>query len=142
MPLTVARELSAVLHLGRDLAGAGLARRHARATLGRWGLHDHADLAALVVSELAANALRHGDGPVGVRLSYGCGDLRVEVHDDGPGRPVRREAAADDEDGRGLGLLDGLLGMHGGTRGVTEDRDGPGKTVYVVITLAASVGSR
>ena len=143
MMLTAAREVSAAFRLGRDPAGVGRARRHARAALGRWGLHDHADLAELIVSELAANALRHGAGPVGVRLSYACGDLRVEVHDDGPGRPVRREAAADDEDGRGLVLLDGLLGMHGGMRGVTDDRVGPGKTVYLVITLAASTaGSR
>jgi hypothetical protein len=36
-------------------------------------------------------------------------------------------------------LLDGLLGMHGGTRGVTNDNDGAGKTVYIAITLVASL---
>ena len=55
----------------------------------------------------------------------------MEVHDNGPGRPVRRAVTDEDEDGRGLVLLDGLLGIHGGSRGVIDDRDGPGKTVYV-----------
>lgn len=113
------------------------ARKQARKALIGWGLGEHAELAELIVSELATNAIRHGDGRIQVRMSYDCGDLWVEVHDDGAGRPVRRRAAADDESGRGLALLDGFIGMYGGRRGIANDGAGHGKTVYVVICLAA-----
>lgn len=142
MPLTVApelaaSELSAVLHLDHDLAQIGQVRRQARRTLCGWGLDAHADLAELILSELVTNALRYGTGPITARLSYHDGDLGVEVHDNGAGRPARQEVTSDDETGRGLVLLDGLLGLHGGVRGVKADHDGPGKTVYITITITA-----
>jgi signal transduction histidine kinase len=62
-------------------------------------------------------------------------DLRTEVHDHGAGRSVRRRTTADDEQGRGLELLDGLIDLNGGVRGVIADTDGPGKTVYVALSL-------
>jgi len=101
-----------------------------------WGLGEHADLAALLVSELVTNAFCHGEGIARLDVSLAGGDLRVEVHDDGGGRPVRRQPNADDEAGRGLALIDGLIELYGGQRGITEDGTGPGKTVYVVIRLA------
>jgi anti-sigma regulatory factor (Ser/Thr protein kinase) len=123
--------------LSRDPAQVGRARKQAREALLRWGLAGHADLAELIVSELATNAIRHGDGVVHVCVSFARCDLRVEVHDDAAGRwPVRRQAAAEDESGRGLALLDGLIGLHGGCRGVTHDGTGRRKTVYVMICLA------
>lgn len=82
-----------------------------------------------------ANAIRHGKGPIGVRISHDGTNLRVEVHDDGAGRPVRRPVTTDEETGRGLELVDGLLGLDG-IRGVTDDDAGDGKTVYVAIRLA------
>src|SRR5260370_355357 len=81
--------------------------------------------------------IRHGAGAIQVRMSYDRGDLCVEVHADGAGRPVRRRATAADESGRGLVLLDGLIGMCGGRRGIANDGAGHGKTVYVMICLAA-----
>src|SRR5260221_5669316 len=89
-------------------------REPARKALFWWGLGEHAELAELIVGELVTNAIRHGDGPIQVRMSYDRGDLCVEVHDDGAGRPVRRRATAADESGRGLVLLDGLIVMSGG----------------------------
>jgi anti-sigma regulatory factor (Ser/Thr protein kinase) len=112
------------------------ARQQAREALSRWGLGEHADLAELIVSELVTNAIRHGDGVIRVCVSYAQGDLRVDVHDDGAGRPGGRRATPDDESGWGLALLDGLIGLHGGRRGVTNDVTGHGKTVYIVICLA------
>jgi anti-sigma regulatory factor (Ser/Thr protein kinase) len=123
--------------LSREPVQVGHAREQARQALARWGLGEHADLAELIVSELATNAIRHGDGALRVRVSYASGELRVEVHDNAAGRPVRQRATADDESGRGLALLDGLIGPHGGRRGVANDRTGHGKTVYVAIPLAA-----
>jgi anti-sigma regulatory factor (Ser/Thr protein kinase) len=129
--------------LSRESAQVRHAREQARKALVRWGLGEHAELAELIVSELATNAIRHGEGVVHVCVSFARGDLRVEVHDDAPGRrPVRKQAAAEDESGRGLALLDGLIGLHGGSRGVTHDGTGRRKTVYVMICLAADPGSR
>ena len=133
MPVTVAPELAEIIALDRDPAQAAGVRRKARQLVAGWNLGHHADLAELIVSELVANALRHGAGPIQVRLSCGPGGLRVEVHDDGAGRPVRRHAGDYDECGRGLELLDGLIAPLGGVWGTVEDRHAPGKTVYVVL---------
>jgi anti-sigma regulatory factor (Ser/Thr protein kinase) len=124
--------------LSCDPAQVRHARRRARQALFRWRLGEHADLAELIVSELATNAIRHGDGVIHVCVSFARGDLRVEVHDEAAGRwPVRRQAAAEDEAGRGLALLDGLIGLYGGRRGAAKDRAGRRKSVYVMICLAA-----
>jgi len=129
--------------LSREPAQVRCARKRAREALSRWGRAEHADLAELIVSELATNAIRHGDGAVHVCVSFARCDLRVEVYDEAADRwPVRQEAAAEDESGRGLALLDGLIGLHGGCRGVTHDAIRRRKTVYVVICLAAEQGGR
>jgi anti-sigma regulatory factor (Ser/Thr protein kinase) len=137
MSLTAVPEYSASWLLGRDLTEARNAREQARKALLAWELGEHADTTELILSELVANAIRHGQGPIGVRISHDGTSLRVEVHDDGAGRPVRRPVTADDESGRGLEVVDRLLGM-GGIRGVTDDDAGDGKTVYVAIPLGGT----
>jgi anti-sigma regulatory factor (Ser/Thr protein kinase) len=134
---TATREHSVSCQLSREPAQVRQAREQARQALCGWGLGQHAELAGLIVSELATNAIQHGAGPVQVRVSYARGDLRVDVHDDGAGRPARRPLTAGDESGRGLALLDDLTGQRGGTRAVANDRAGPGKTVSVTVRLAA-----
>jgi anti-sigma regulatory factor (Ser/Thr protein kinase) len=133
MPLIAAPELAAIIALDRDPAQAAGARRTVRQLVAGWYLGQHADLAELVVSELVANALRHGAGPIEIRVSCGPGGLRVGVHDEGAGRPVRRPAGDYDECGRGLELLDGLIAPLGGAWGTIDDRHAPGKTVYAVL---------
>jgi anti-sigma regulatory factor (Ser/Thr protein kinase) len=120
-----------------DPAEVGHARKQTRKALCDWGLGNHADLAALLVSEIVTNAICHGEGAARIGVSHADGHLRVEVHDDGAGRPVRRQPDTDDESGRGLALIDGLIELQGGERGMAEDGRGPGKTVYVVIRLPA-----
>ncbi|MFJ6778620.1 ATP-binding protein [Streptomyces yangpuensis] len=76
--------------------------------------------AELCVTELLANVVRHlGEGtPVTLRISGRATRTRVELTDPAPGaRPVRREADATDEPGRGLALLDALAVRWGVTRG-------------------------
>jgi K+-sensing histidine kinase KdpD len=141
MPLTVACEPAVICLSGRDPLHPRHARRQARAVLGAWGLGEHADVGELIVNELVANAVCHGEGPVEVRMSFAAGDLRIEVHDEGAGRPVRRHAGSDDECGRGLEVLDGLIEEHGGERGVVDDQAGPGKTVYVMLSLETGPAS-
>ena len=131
------REHSMSCQLSHEQVQVRQAREQARTALSEWGLSEHAELAELIVSELATNAIKHGDGPVQVRVSYARGDLRVDVHDDGAGRPARRPVTPDDETGRGLALLDDLIGLRGGTREVANDSAGHGKTVHVTVRLAA-----
>ena len=64
--------------------------------------------AAMVVSELVTNALRHATGPIGVRLVRPVGPrglLLVEVSDPLPDLPRERVARPEDEGGRGLQLV-------------------------------------
>jgi anti-sigma regulatory factor (Ser/Thr protein kinase) len=135
MPLIAMQEHSVSCRLSRELTAPRNAREHAREALFGWGLGEHADLVEIIISELVTNAIRHGAGPVGTRLSHGRGQLCVEVHDDGRDRPVRRQAGAEDESGRGLAMIDGLIESYGGSLGVTDDDAGYGKTVHVSICL-------
>jgi anti-sigma regulatory factor (Ser/Thr protein kinase) len=141
MPPALIGESCTTWRLPGDLAALGHARELVRKTFAAWGLAEQAELAELVVTELATNALRYGTGPIDISLCYSGNDLRTEVHDHGTGRPVRRQTTADDEQGRGLELLDGLIDLNGGARGVVDDTDGPGKTVYVVLSLDSSQAS-
>jgi len=77
------------------------------------GLDGLSDTAALLVSEVATNALVHGSGDVRVRAAVVDGRLRVEVVDDDPGLPRPRAAQAMDEGGRGLALLEALASTWG-----------------------------
>jgi signal transduction histidine kinase len=124
--------------LGGEPVYVSRSRAKAAQVLADWGLGEVAELAKLVVSELVTNAQQHGAGPVRMRLGFGDGVLRVEVHDCGPGRPECRAPSVEDERGRGLGLLDALITLHGGVRGVVDDCWGPGKTVYVELPIAGN----
>ncbi|MGW8061695.1 ATP-binding protein [Streptomyces ziwulingensis] len=85
------------------------ARSLVRRTLHGWELDSVGDIAALLVSELVTNALRHATGPIGVRLVHRpagpVGVLLVEVSDPLPDPPRRRVARPGDENGRGLQLV-------------------------------------
>jgi anti-sigma regulatory factor (Ser/Thr protein kinase) len=127
-------ELSVTYRLRRQPSEISRARELARKALTDWGLADHTDLAELIVSELATNALRHGAGPITVRLTCTqAGDLWLEVHDHGRGRPVLQKTTADDEQGRGLALLDALMDLHSGIRGIADDPSSPAKSIYVAL---------
>lgn len=127
-------ELSVTYRLRCHPSEISRARELSRKALTDWGLADHTDLAELIVSELTTNALRHGAGPITVRLSYTVnGDLWTEVHDHGRGRPVVHKTTADDEQGRGLALLDVLVDLHHGINGTTDDPDTSGKSIYIAL---------
>ena len=98
----------------------------------RMGQTDLAEAAALVLSELMTNALRHGRptqaNGIQTRFTPVDGGVRIEVYDTGPVRPEARNAAADDEDGRGLALVNALTGGRWGAQG-----DAHGKAVWAYI---------
>jgi two-component sensor histidine kinase len=138
LPPALTGESRVTWRIADDPGELGHARELVRKTLAAWRLGGQAELAELVVTELAADALRHGTGPIDISLSCSGNDLKTEVHDHGVGRPARRRTTADDEQGRGLELLNGLIDLNGGARGVVDDTDGPGKTVYVALSLDSS----
>lgn len=136
MPLTAMREESVSCLFGRELTEVRRAREATRKALFDWGLGEYAEVAELIVSEYVTNALRHGEGPIKMRISCDSDHLRIEVHDDGSGRPVRRPVTAGSVSGRGLEVVDGVLAPQGGWRTLGEDDTGAGKTVGAVIRLA------
>ncbi|MGW4547124.1 ATP-binding protein [Streptomyces violaceorubidus] len=109
------------------------ARSLVRRTLGEWRLDSVEDIAALLVSELVTNALRHATGPIGVRVARGpdgvAGVLLVEVSDPLPDPPRERAARPDDEDGRGLQLVASAARRWGTRPGEA------GKTVWFELSL-------
>lgn len=77
------------------------------------GLLGLCDTLALLVSEVATNALVHGTGDVQVRVRAEGPVLRVEVSDDSPVMPAPRAAGLMEEGGRGLALVDSLASRWG-----------------------------
>ncbi len=119
--------------------GARLARHLATRQLDVWGLpfgSALSDAVALVVAELASNAVLHARVPgrdFALRLEHRTDALRIEVADTGGDRPVAAppmtpDAAADH--GRGLVIVDALASRWG-----VSDRPGPGKVVWAEIDL-------
>ncbi len=80
------------------------------------GLHELADDAELVTSELVTNALLHTDTPVTVKVGVDADTLRVEVHDECSELPVPGVLRPDAMSGRGLLLVERLTQRWGVTR--------------------------
>ena len=93
--------------------------------------------AALVVSELIGNSLRHAqaraDGTLLVSWQVADEEIVVEVSDGGTGEPVMQVAGADAANGRGLVVIDALA-RRWGTR-----YDGTGTTVWAALRLPAGM---
>ncbi|MEV5984922.1 ATP-binding protein [Streptomyces sp. NPDC052051] len=95
---------------------AVIGRRLVRDALGAWHLADLTDPAALIISELIANAAEHTSCR-SIRLTVGRPSpawVRVGVMDRAPGLvPELRPVADDMESGRGLLLVDALADRWG-----------------------------
>lgn len=72
------------------------------------------ETAALLTSELVANAVGHGSPPLELWVDVTDGVVRIEVHDgDAAALPVRRDARPTDVAGRGLAIVDALAARWG-----------------------------
>ncbi|MGG5259203.1 ATP-binding protein [Phycicoccus avicenniae] len=113
-----------------DTTAPARARHLARGATGH--LHDDArGVLELLVSELVANAVVHGDGPVHVTLHAQGQVLRVAVHDTGSGLPRPAPASTSTEGGRGLHIVRALAEDWGSDVG---GAGGPvGKTVWCTV---------
>ncbi|MEU0840238.1 ATP-binding protein [Streptomyces sp. NPDC005962] len=114
-----------------EAASAIGARRLVRAACGTWGLSDLTASAELIVSELVANAVVHSVSHcLRVTVSRpGSRWVRIAVIDKSRTLPVRRAADADDESGRGLGIVEAVSDRWG------TDRLPWGKRVWAELRL-------
>ena len=111
-------------HVGRfdpEPAACPEARRFVRDVLARAGRD--AEIAELLTSELAGNAIRHGRTAFTVVVSASP-VVRVEVHDGNAIVPTVQAARGDEEAGRGLVLIASLADAWG------VDDCGGGKVVW------------
>ncbi|MEJ8654078.1 SpoIIE family protein phosphatase [Streptomyces sp. MS1.AVA.3] len=90
--------------LSTDPAMVGSARALAGRQLSEWGLDELLFTTELIVSELVTNAIRHGTGPITLRLIRQDA-LICEVSDASSTSPRLRHARTTDEGGRGLFIV-------------------------------------
>ncbi|MEN3272684.1 MAG: hypothetical protein V7636_1445 [Actinomycetota bacterium] len=85
------------------------ARHDVEAWLRRLGADEDAvEIAMLLTSELAGNAVLHGSGEIEVTLLTSVDTLRVEVKDSSATLPRVRQPELYDASGRGLHIVDAL----------------------------------
>lgn len=122
-------ELTAHLDVRVDRRAPAAARRAVTAVLQGWGFGDAdwLDAAAVVVSELVTNAVRHGGGGVFLEIEAHGDRVVVSVADGSPVLPRRR--APDGAGGRGMALIEAL------SDGWTVENHQGGKRVRVALRL-------
>ena len=109
---------------------AATARRIVRRWLRQHRVDDDtAQTATLIASELVTNAVEHARGPVVLSLSTErrCCRLRISVTDGGPAEADGGwlSSRAEDEQGRGLMLVEAMAERHG-----TSRREGGSRTTH------------
>ncbi|WP_433795373.1 ATP-binding protein [Actinoplanes sp. CA-252034] len=117
--------LTAHLDVPLDRGAPATARRAATAVLAGWGFRndDWLDAAAVVVSELVTNAVRHGGGCLALHLEAHDERVVVSVADGSSVVPRRRDP--DGDGGRGIALIEAL------SEGWTVENYRGGKRVLV-----------
>jgi DNA-binding response OmpR family regulator len=123
-----------VVDLEHDPVAPAEARRLVRDVLLHWGYGDLLDDAALVVSELVTNAVRHAGSASIVVVNRTDGGIRVEVRDEGPWTPDPGPSPTDAERGRGLMIISALATAWGVESGARS------KTVWVELASRTGAG--
>ncbi len=125
-------------HVSRRFAAVapsvGQARRFLLSLLPDGG-RESADALALMLSELATNAVQHAstDFEVAVDIAPDGCHVRVAVSDSAEGFPVPQDTDTESSDGRGLHIVRELAD----TWGIDVRRGRPGKTVWFWVLLPA-----
>lgn len=99
------------------------ARQTLRTVLGTWADEGTRADAALLLTELVANCVRHARSPMHIQLTVEHDVLRAEVRDGSVLNPLPREP--DEHGGRGVLILNALAGRWG-----VLGHPGAGKTVW------------
>lgn len=110
--------------LPAEPGSVGVARNYVSDTLTRWGQQHQTGTACLLVSEIVTNAVRHAHAPVTMSLYLTAREIIAEIAADSPEWPQRRLPDPDDEDSRGLILVEALSASWGARPTET------GKTVW------------
>ena len=98
-----------IAELGSGPREVSRARRALARVLHQWGVNgDSAEVAILLTSELVTNAIRHGAAPVFLRAGIADRSLRIEVQDRVEDGVELHQPGPDDEDGRGLLIVEVL----------------------------------
>ena len=108
------------------------ARRFVITTLVKWGDRALVDDAALVVTELATNAVMHADSDFTVAVSSSPSAVRISVGDASSVAPKLRDASLIEASGRGLGMVASLVSHWG------DEPFGIGKVVWAEFQRPAS----
>jgi anti-sigma regulatory factor (Ser/Thr protein kinase) len=123
-----------VLDLGVRPTAPGRARAWTRRILRAWELTCLSDSAELVVSELSTNAIlatRPLDGPfIRLTLTLNQGELGISVRDYSPGVPRPVNVGDEDENGRGLHLVEAMSARSGW---YAPGDGAPGKVVWAAL---------
>jgi len=102
--------------VGGDPSAVTSARHRVMAQVEAWGIRlgdEQKEAIKLVASELITNAVVHGGGFATVGLRLDDERLILAVHDRSPEPPRRQVTTPDDEEGRGLVLVDFLAARNG-----------------------------
>ncbi|GAC1440570.1 MAG: ATP-binding protein [Mycobacteriales bacterium] len=118
------------INLAGTAESVGQARFFVQECCALWGLTEATDVAVLIASELATNAVRYARSPVILWLGHRPDRLVLSVEDLSAASPAVREPQATDEGGRGLVLVDALAQRWG------ETHLEHGKRVWAEIALA------
>ncbi|MGH9105815.1 MAG: MEDS domain-containing protein [Acidimicrobiales bacterium] len=89
------------------------ARHFVQDRLGEWGAEAYAADAALVVTELATNAITHAGTEFRVVLSLAPGSVRISVADGNGTEPGLHEFSSGGNSGRGLGIVSAVAARWG-----------------------------
>jgi anti-sigma regulatory factor (Ser/Thr protein kinase) len=89
-----------------------MARRHVAQLFGELR-GDAVDTLVLLVSELVANAVEHGRGPLHLMLDSVDGRVRMEIQDGSHSTPTPQDAGLLAEGGRGLMIVQSLADAWG-----------------------------
>lgn len=108
------------------------ARRFVADLLCRWDEDELVPDATLVTSEIATNAVQHGDSAFRVRVERSAGAIRISVEDAEAGHAQLRSAAESDMGGRGVAIVEALA-----TRWGSLTLPG-GKAVWAELVAAGS----
>jgi anti-sigma regulatory factor (Ser/Thr protein kinase) len=97
------------------------ARETLRNVLGSWADEEVRADAALLLTELVANGVRHARSPMQIQLTVGPDLLRAEVRDSSALNPLPREP--DEHGGRGVLILNALASSWGRPRASRRGQD-------------------
>lgn len=126
---------AAVRRFPAQLGSPRAARRFVTDILDRWDCRPAIETLELLLSEVVANAIVHGQSEPEVAVRLLDGRLRVEVADSSDDMPLTRTPEVGATGGRGLWILDSEASRWG-----VERRAGGGKVVWFEVPVFGVLG--